>query len=35
MKGKFVPTTVYCTYNKYKQYYEEILKFIGHKKEAH
>jgi hypothetical protein len=27
-QGKFVPTTVYCTYNKWKSCYEEILKIL-------
>jgi hypothetical protein len=34
MKGKFVPTTVYCTYNKWKLCYYEILKILRHKMEA-
>ncbi len=33
-KGKFVPTTVYCTYNKWKSCYEEILKILWRKMEA-
>ncbi len=33
MKGKFVPTTVYYTYNKWKSCYKEILKIFLCKKQ--
>ena len=33
-KGKFVPTTEYCTYNKWELCYEEILKILWCKMEA-
>ncbi len=33
-KGKFVPTTVYCTCNKWKSCYEEVLKILRCNMEA-